>query len=240
MIGLGPGLITGLGHAIGGMRPFPALSGSGLEIPVTQASLWFWLAGDDRGEIHHRAPAFRRARTVDGFVHRGGRDLTGYEDGTENPEGEAARAAAILVGAGQGLDGSSFVAVQQGRHDRDHFESLAEGEQDDIIGRRKKSNAEFDEAPASAHVKRTAQESFAQEAFVLRRSMPWSGSHGAGLMLVAFGHSFDVFEAQLRRMAGEEDGITDGLFRFTRPVTGSYFWCPPVAGGKLDLRALGL
>ena len=36
-----------------------------------------------------------------------------------------------------------------------------------------------------------------------------------------------------------EDGITDALFKFTRPVIGSYFWCPPMAKGRLDLRALG-
>lgn len=41
-------------------------------------------------------------------------------------------------------------------------------------------------------------------------------------------------------MAGEKDGIADALFRFTRPLTGACFWCPPVAGGRLDLRALGL
>jgi porphyrinogen peroxidase len=41
-------------------------------------------------------------------------------------------------------------------------------------------------------------------------------------------------------MTGEEDGITDATFRFSRPISGSYFWCPPVANGKLDLRALGL
>ena len=70
--------------------------------------------------------------------------------------------------------------------------------------------------------------------------MPWADRESAGLMFVAFGNSFDAFEAQLRRMAGEEDQITDALFRFTRPVSGSYFWCPPVAAGKLDLSALGL
>ncbi|TDI13601.1 MAG: peroxidase, partial [Acidobacteria bacterium] len=62
----------------------------------------------------------------------------------------------------------------------------------------------------------------------------------AGLVFVAFGRSFDAFEAQLARMVGVEDGVTDALFRFTRPVSGSYFWCPPVARGKLDLSALGL
>ena len=50
-----------------------------------------------------------------------------------------------------------------------------------------------------------------------------------------------AFEAQMRRMAGLDDGITDALFRFTHPLTGAYFWCPPVAtDGRLDLRALGL
>jgi putative iron-dependent peroxidase len=88
---------------------------------------------------------------------------------------------------------------------------------------------------------RTAQERFQPEAFVLRRSMPWAEGNVGGLMFVAFGRSFDAFEAQLRGMLGLEDGITDALFRFTRPTSTSYFWCPPVAeGGHLDLRALGL
>ena len=75
---------------------------------------------------------------------------------------------------------------------------------------------------------------------MLRRSMPWTEGAAAGLVFVAFGRSFDAFEAQLRRMVGVDDGITDALFRFTRPVSGSYFWCPPVKDGKLDLSALGL
>jgi putative iron-dependent peroxidase len=42
------------------------------------------------------------------------------------------------------------------------------------------------------------------------------------------------------KMAGLTDGIVDGLFTFSRPVRGSYFWCPPVRDGKLDLKALGI
>jgi putative iron-dependent peroxidase len=59
-------------------------------------------------------------------------------------------------------------------------------------------------------------------------------------MFVAFGKSLDAFEAQLKRMAGAEDGTVDALFTFTRPVTGAYYWCPPVRGRKLDLRAIGI
>jgi putative iron-dependent peroxidase len=108
------------------------------------------------------------------------------------------------------------------------------------IGRRRDDNVELADAPPSAHVKRTAQESFAPEAFVVRRSMPWAEGAHAGLVFVAFGRSFDAFEAQLRRMVGGEDGISDALFRFTRPLTGAYYWCPPVTSqGRIDLRALG-
>ena len=184
--------------------------------------------------------SFELTESVDTFMYGPGLDLTGYEDGTENPEGADALAAAIVQGRGAGMDGSSFVAVQQWLHDLGRFEAMAPEEQDHTIGRRLSDNEELDDAPDSAHVKRTAQESFDPEAFILRRSMPWTDGPDAGLVFVAFGKSFDAFEAQLRRMVGLEDGVSDALFRFTRPLTGSFFWCPPTRDRRLDLSALGL
>ncbi len=61
-----------------------------------------------------------------------------------------------------------------------------------------------------------------------------------GCRYLTFGRNLDAFEAQLTRMSGLEDGIVDALFSFFRPVTGGYFWCPPVRGGKLNLEAVGL
>jgi len=249
VVGIGRSTVLALQREIPGLRDFPVQSGAGIEVPSTPASLWCWLRGDDRGELVHRtraleaavAPAFQAASAVEAFQYGASRDLTGYEDGTENPQGEEAIAAAALAGAGTGLDGSSFAAVQQWLHDLDRFAAMGREEQDATFGRRREDNEEMDDAPPSAHVKRTAQESFDPEAFVLRRSMPWAEGRQAGLVFVAFGRSFDAFEAQMRRMAGHDDGITDALFRFTRPLTGAYFWCPPVvADGRLDLRALGL
>ncbi|MFQ5458711.1 MAG: Dyp-type peroxidase [Myxococcota bacterium] len=246
--GLGPSLVRALGGAIPGLRTFPARAGAGFEVPSTPAALWCWLRGGDRGELLHcarsvrqaLAPAFHLEQVIDAFRYGPGLDLTGYEDGTENPAGEKAAEAGFVQGQGEGLDGSSFVAVQQWVHDLDHFDTLGRDEQDNAIGRRKSDNAEIEDAPASAHVKRTAQESFDPEAFVLRRSMPWADEAESGLVFVAFGKSFDAFEALLNRMVGGEDGVTDALFRFTRPVSGSYFWCPPMTEGKLNLGALGL
>ena len=133
-------------------------------------------------------------------------------------------------------------ALQQWLHNFDAFESMSETEQDHSVGRRRSDNEELDDAPESAHVKRTAQESFTPEAFVLRRSMPWAlhtpSGDKAGLMFAAFGSSFYAFETQMRRMLGQEDGIVDAMFRFSQPVTGAYLWCPPMHAGRLDLRAL--
>jgi len=256
VVGLGPRLADALGAPVPGLHEFPALTGPEVAVPATPTALCCWLRAEgeaDAGDLvlltrrleQAVAPALRLDRVLDAFRHGRspsghGRDLTGYEDGTENPQGEDAVAAALVAGQGAGLDGSSFMAVQQWVHDFDAFEAMSTAEQDDMVGRRRGDNEELDDAPASAHVKRTAQESFEPEAFVLRRSMPWAAGHQAGLMFVAFGRSFDAFEAQLRRMAGLDDGITDALFRMSRPVSGAYFWCPPLQGGRLDLRALGL
>ena len=247
VVGVGQSLAMQLDANIPGLRTMPTHVAPGIEIPSIPASLFCWLRAEDRGELMHLtryleyllSDTFVLDQVVDAFRYGTGLDLTGYEDGTENPEGDEAVDAAIVKNAGSGLDGSSFVAVQQWLHDFDAFDDMSGEEQDNSIGRRKSDNEELDDAPESAHVKRTAQESFEPEAFVVRRSMPWSTPGGeGGLMFVAFGKSFDAFEAQLNRMVGNEDGIADALFKFTRPITGSYFWCPPVKNGQLDLSAL--
>ena len=118
------------------------------------------------------------------------------------------------------------------------FECRSAKERDEIIGRSAETNEELEDAPASAHVKRTAQESFTPPAFMLRRSMPWAGIEKEGLEFVAFVASLDRYTRMMRRMAGLEDGIVDALFSFSRPVTGGFYWCPPMSAGRLDLRVL--
>lgn len=248
VVGLGQSLLSALNIDLPGMRVFPALANQGLDVPSTSAALWCWLRGNDRGELYHQTKVledtlgsgFVLDSVVDAFEYKDSRDLSGYEDGTENPEGDDAEAAAFVVGQGEGMDGSSFVAVQQWLHDLEYFNLLPESEQDDVFGRHIADNEEFEEAPESAHVKRTAQEDYEPPAFMVRRSMPWVENADAGLVFVAFGKSFNAYEAVLKRMLGLEDKITDALFTFTRPITGSYFWCPPMKAGKLDLSKLGI
>lgn len=246
VVGCGQTLAAQLHADIAGLKSCPPVTAPGLSIEIAPEVLWVWLRGDDRGELLHRsrqitdalAPGFALYTIVDAFKHGDGRDLSGFEDGTENPTEDAAIDAAI-VGNGP-LAGSSFVATQRWQHDFARLAAMSPHAQDHAIGRRLSDNEELGDAPASAHVKRTAQESFSPEAFVVRRSMPWADGNDGGLLFVAFGNSFAAFEAQLKRMVGGEDNVTDALFTFTRPLTAAYYWCPALKDGKLDLAPLGV
>ena len=247
VMGVGEPLVCALGRKIPGLRAFPEIAAPAGRIPSTQQALWFFLRNRNRTatfdttmEIRSLvAGAFVLEDAMDTFLYAGGKDLSGYEDGTENPRRAAAIAAAV-ISSGKGLAGSSFVAVQRWAHDLQLFQSLPRTQRDAIIGRRADTNAEIATAPASAHVKRSAQESYDPPAFMVRRSMPWAVAHEQGLEFIAYVESLDRFERVLRRMAGLDDGIVDGLFTFSRPLTGGYYWCPPVTRGRLNLSCLGL
>lgn len=244
VIGFGKSLLQALQIPLDKLRVFPALSNQGIDVPSTQQALWCWLRGDDRGELLHRtdaliaalAPALKVVQVTESFRYKSGHDLTGYEDGTENPVAQAAIDAVMDIEA----PGGCYVAVQHWQHDLSGFKSLPQEEQDHIFGRRLSDNEELDDAPESAHVKRTAMEDFEPEAFVVRRSMPYIDGDQAGLVFVSFAKTLDFYEMQLRRMMGFDDGIIDGLFSFSRPVTGGYYWCPPIHNGQLKLEVVGV
>jgi porphyrinogen peroxidase len=244
VVGLGQPLTAALGKTVAGLRAFPALAGLGPSAPSTQEALWISLRDTDRGALfdHTRAldaclgPALLRVDTLDTFSYRVDHDLTGYEDGTENPKGDAASAAALCADG----SGASFVAVQRWVHDLRTFEAMPRRGRDHVIGRSFDTNVELADAPASAHVKRAAQESFEPPAFMLRRSMPWAAAETQGLEFVAYVAELDRFERVLQRMLGLEDGVLDALFSFSRPETGGYYFCPPCQGSRLDLRAVGV
>ncbi len=245
-----PATIVGLGAPVAarvnGLRSFPtALAPT---FPATQHAVWATVGHSDRGEqldasvalATHLAEAFVVVEEVDAFAYRGGRDLSGFEDGTENPKGDAAVEAAFIRGRGPGVDGGSFVAIQRWVHAHDVLASMNARQKSDAIGRDLETNEELKEAATSAHVKRTAQESFDPPAFMVRRSMPWGGVRERGLYFVAYVENLDRFERVLARMGGKEDGTKDALMSFTKALTGGYYFCPPLKDGKLDLRALAL
>ncbi len=259
VLGLGPALLNDLSRrAIPGLHDFAAPAGSKVAWPHSPADLWLWLRAARAQDVGHLLtisqqlhsllhPAFELLDAVDAFRHMDkgdeeagvSRDLTGFQDGTENPKGRKALAAAFAA------DGSSFVAIQHWQHRWARIHSMSTHEQSHAIGRDRDSNEELEDAPESAHIKRTTQEDFTlsdgSEGFSWRRSMPWVAGDASGLHFVSFGKSFEAFELQLKRMSGSDDGITDAVLQMSQPLRTSYFWCPPMLAGRqkqLDLSFL--
>ena len=240
VLGLGDATLNALGVEHIESLHFPSYDTRGVQVASTPAALWLWLRGDDLGIITLTAqslmsslkPGYELDNYIDTFKYKDGHDLTGYEDGTENPEGDEAYAAAF------DKTGGSYVAIQQWMHDLAHFNSHSQDKQDQIIGRRLSDNVELSDAPASAHVKRTEQEAFDPETFLLRRSMAYGEGVEAGLVFQSFAYTTESFNKIMAKMVGEEDGIVDALFSFTRPITGAFFWCPPMKDGQPDLSSI--
>lgn len=241
VIGIGAPLADAVGLEIAGLQPFERLQRGRFTMPATQQDLWALVPAHDSGQAFERAEALAAelspwAELVEVtplFGYRQGRDLTGYKDGTENPTGDEAWAAA-LVPEGEWA-GASFVLVQRWLHFRERFAALPQPARDHVIGRRLADDVEIAEAPESAHVKRTAQEDFEPPAFMLRRSMPWGDLRRHGLQFIAYASSLAPLAAQLQRMMGLDDGLPDALLGHSQAETGAWYWCPPWTGRGLQL-----
>ena len=252
-IGIGLSLVQLLGKHVEGLRSHPQITSDGVDTPSTPRALWCWIRADDQGELFFLArkirqllaPAFECAESQNLFIYTPQhRDLSGFVDGTQNPKGDDAVQAAIASGMGDGLDGGSYGVVQKWQHDFAALDAIAAHgitAMDDLMGRGLKTDVEMARKPKASHVARTDQDSFGQPAHLIRRNMCWANNDfDGGTLFLAFGRSFEAFELQWHRMLGLEDGITDALFRFTRPVSGAYYWCPPMRDGRPYLRVLGM
>jgi putative iron-dependent peroxidase len=74
---------------------------------------------------------------VHGFRYFDDRDLMGFVDGTENPNGQAAIGAALVGDEDIAFAGGSYVVVQKYLHDLGGWNALTTEAQELIIGRRK-------------------------------------------------------------------------------------------------------
>jgi putative iron-dependent peroxidase len=68
---------------------------------------------------------------------------------------------------------------------------------------------------------------------IFRRNMPYGTVTDHGTMFVGFSSEQGRLAAMLESMAGVKDGVRDALTRYTRPLTGSYYFVPSLD----DLKA---
>jgi putative iron-dependent peroxidase len=175
------------------------------------------------------------ARVVDevhGFRSFDDRDLLGFVDGTENPEGEAAGGAVLIGDEDPAFAGGSYVIVQKYLHDLGSWDALAVEEQELVIGRTKLSDLELpdDVKPANSHVAlNTIVDEDGEEQQIMRFNMPF-GSVGArefGTYFIGYAKTPEVIEQMLTNMfLGSPAGSYDRVLDFSTAVTGSLFFVP--------------
>ncbi len=165
---------------------------------------------------------------IHGFRWVEDRDLSGFVDGTENPQGEDNRREVAVIN--EGVDaGGSYVFVQRWEHNLKSFNRMSVGDQEMIMGRTKEANEEIDgdERPATSHLSRVDLKENGKGLKIVRQSLPYgtaSGTHG--LYFIAYCARLHNIEQQLLSMFGETDGKRDGMLRFTKPVSGGYYFAP--------------
>ncbi|MDR3028117.1 MAG: Dyp-type peroxidase [Acinetobacter sp.] len=166
------------------------------------------------------------------FRYLDGRDLTGFIDGTENPQFPDDRAETALLGEDSGIfqDGS-FIFAQRYVHELEKWKRLKVDAQENVIGRSKLESIEMDDEhkPENAHIARVViEDNEGEELEILRHSLPYGDGQGEqGLFFIAYTKDLTRIDRMLVNMFGTQgDGIHDRLLHFVTPVDGAYFFAP--------------
>jgi putative iron-dependent peroxidase len=219
------------------LGPFEQVSGSdGRHAPAAQHDAWLWISGAEPDVTWQGARAATQAvgdaalvaAEQEGFTYKGGRDITGFIDGTANPQ--VRRAADVaLVPPGHPGEGGSHVLTMRWVHDLIAFDRLSVEEQERVIGRTKADSVELseNEKPPTAHIARVETSIGGEELEIFRRSVPYGTGEEYGLYFVAFSAERSRYDRMLSRMFGtSSDGVHDRLTDFSRPMSGAYYFAP--------------
>jgi putative iron-dependent peroxidase len=217
-------------NVVVGFRAEPAFEtingADGFAMPGAQHDLWLWLHGSDPGSVFtvarlaalELADVATLAAEQPGFTFGASQDLSGFEDGTENPPID--EAVPLLA------DGC-VALLQRWVHDLAGFDALDLTEREAVIGRTLIGSEELEPAPADSHVGRVViEDADGEELEVFRRSTAFGTVAEHGLMFLAFSPDRDRLQRMLERMAGTEDGVRDRLTFFSTPVTSAWYSVP--------------
>ncbi len=222
------------------LHPFRELSGARHRARATPGDLLFHLKAarmdlcfEFATQVMSRlADAVTVVDEVHGFRFFDERDLLGFVDGTENPDGRAARAAALVGDQDPEFAGGSYVIVQKYLHDMTAWNALTTEAQEDAVGRTKLSDIEQpDETKRSnSHVAlNTITDPDGTQQQILRQNMPFGtvGSGEYGTYFIGYAASPSVTEQMLENMfIGKPPGNHDRLLDFSTAVTGGLFFVP--------------
>ena len=222
------------------LHPFTALHGPRHIAPSTPGDLLFHIRAETMDvcfELSMRvlgsmSGAVTVVDEVHGFRFFDNRDLLGFVDGTENPDGPLAKAAARVGDEDPDFTGGSYVHVQKYCHDLAAWDALSVTEQELVVGRTKLSDIELDDnaKPSNSHVAlNVITDADGNERKIVRHNMPFGevGKGEFGTYYIAYAATPDVTEKMLRNMfLGNPPGNTDRILDFSTALTGGLFFTP--------------
>lgn len=221
------------------LTSFPQLHGA-VNMPSTPADLLLHLRSNRRDITYELARALlgelsdavEIEEEVSCFCYLDARDLTGFVDGTENPQGDHKKEVALVGEEDATFSQGSYIHLQRYIHDLSHWEMLPLKEQEDTYGRTKQDNIEYPSAEKSlvAHTKRASvKDGEGNSVEILRHSMPYGSLSEAGLLFASYCRTPENFTLILKSMVeGDAHGHTDRLMQYTKAVTGQSFFAPPL------------
>jgi porphyrinogen peroxidase len=171
---------------------------------------------------------------VHGFRSFDERDVLGFVDGTENPEGDAASQAVLIADEDPAFAGGSYVVVQKYTHDLTAWDAMATEEQERVIGRTKLSDIEFpdEEKPPDSHLAlNVITGPDGEQRQIMRFNMPFGrvGQREFGTYYIAYARTSELIELMLSHMfLGDPPGTTDRILDFSTALTGCLFFVPPL------------
>ncbi|GGJ03187.1 Dyp-type peroxidase [Streptomyces brasiliensis] len=223
-----------------GLHPFVALAGEHHRAPATPGDLLFHVRARrmdlcfelSRLIMERLGGAVTVVDEVHAFKYFDERDLLGFVDGSENPEGRLAQESVFVGDEDPDFAGGSYVIVQKYLHDMAAWNALPTEEQDRVIGRTKQANVELadDVKPADSHVAlNIITDEDGNERKIVRENMPFgSFADGAfGTYFIGYARTPDVTEEMLRHMfLGDGPATHDRILDFSTAITGCLFHVP--------------
>lgn len=224
------------------LHPFVALHGPRHVAPATPGDLLFHIRAETMDVCFELATrlvdamdgAITVVDEVHGFRFFDNRDLLGFVDGTENPDGPLALSSTQIGDEDPDFAGGCYVHVQKYVHDMAGWNSLSVTEQERAFGRTKLEDIEFDDddKPANSHLTlNKVEDDEGNELKIVRHNMPFGeiGKGEYGTYYIGYSRSPAVTEEMLRKMfLGDPPGNTDRILDFSTALTGGLFFSPTV------------
>jgi porphyrinogen peroxidase len=242
---LGPTLLADLTDDIpDDFQPYPGYeSPDGKVAKGTQEELLIWLHSDHKDLLWEAQYRFRTAvaghmkvaRETITWIYRNSLDLTGFIDGTGNPQPED-QADRAIVPEGQPGAGGSFCIAQRWVHDLDYFNGLSLEDQENLFGRRKPDSERLEVQVPTSHLSHvelregdTADASKPKRGEMVRRSTPYAFHDGTiGLYFMGFCREQAPLRERMEAIYGLNGGARDALTDYSTPASGSFYFAPSV------------